>query len=176
MSRQKIDQAKFDRIFGPPDIDYDDRVGRKRVCKICGGWHLVDAWPHNCRPPKLTPPQRLSAPMVMADVEPHMPEPGVVIGSRKEQREYMREKGVVEFEAFNETAGTHKQLLKEGDHGYREYEKELVQDIKKAIHQDPEYRPPPQAIEEVNEKATAEEAISTEGMEVVGDEQYSSPA
>jgi len=23
---------------------------RERFCKVCGGWHRLDAWPHNCMP------------------------------------------------------------------------------------------------------------------------------
>lgn len=156
-------------IFGQPDEIWGEKGGKKRNCKVCGGWHRVDKpLPHNCRP-ALRPAPILSAPMIISDIEPHV-EGGVYIDSRKAQREFMEKNGLVEYEQFSETAGTHKQ-----DFDSKTYEQELVQDIKRAIQTDPLNRPPPQMIEEVNEKATVEEAVSTEGMEVIGDEHTATP-
>lgn len=156
-------------IFGPPDDIWGEKQGRKRKCKVCGGWHLVDEpLPHNCRPAP-RPASLLSAPMIIGDIEPHV-EGGVYIDSRQTQRKFMQQNGLVEFEPFKETAGTHKQ-----DFNSKEYEAELVSDIKQAMQTSPENRPPPQMIEEVNEKATAEEAVSTEGMEIIGDD-HTGPA
>lgn len=156
-------------IFGPPDDIWEEKGGKKRKCKVCGGWHKVDEpWPHNCREP-VRNMQHLPAPRIIGDIEPHV-EGGVYIDSRQTQREFMKRNGLVEFEPFTETAGTHKQ-----DFNSKAYEEELVQDIKRSLQEDPANRPPPQMIEEVNEKATAEEAVSTEGMEVIGDEHSPAP-
>ena len=150
-------------IFGPRDDADQPTPGRSKQCKSCGGWHRTDEpWPHNCRPYRRNM-QHLDAPRIISDIEPHV-EGGVYIDSRQTQRKFMKQNGLVEHEHFTETAGTHKQ-----DFG-KEYERELVADIKQAMETDPLNRPPPEMIEDANEKATAEEAISTEGMEVIGDE------
>lgn len=163
MAVSGISAEKYAGIFGTPD-DLGEKGGRKRKCKSCGDWHsLSKPWPHNCREVKRNM-QVLPAPRVIGDVEPHVHD-GVLIGGRVDQREFMKKRGLVEFENFEESAGTHKQ-----DFGSKAYEAELVQDIKRSLEEDPLNRPPPQMIEEVNEKATADEAISTENMEVIGDE------
>ena len=157
---------KWGAIFGAPD---PERVtGRQKLCKVCGGWHRVDAWPHNCMEPQWRPPQHLAAPMIMADVPEHYAEPGVLINSRSDQREYMRRTGNVELEHFDETAGTHVQQKVIGS---REYEADLVQDIKRALEEDPLNRPPPKMIEQANDEVdSAEEAVSMEGVEIVSDD------
>lgn len=166
----KIDPARHAAVFGEPD-DMTPPGGRKRCCKFCGGWHLVDEWPHNCLPDDWRPPQVLPAPMVIPDIETHRPEPGVVINSRSDQREYMRTTGKVEFEEFDETAGSHKQFAEKGTSAYREYEKGLVDDIKRSIEEDPLARPQPKMIEQANDEADFEEEhVSMEGVEVIGDE------
>lgn len=166
-----ISKAAFDRVFGAPDPE--KRAGRQRLCKYCGGWHLIEAWPHNCREPDWRPPQYLKAPMVMRDVDAHIAEPGVIINSRSDQREYMRRTGNVEFEDFKETSGTHRHVE---EFQTRSYKEELVEDIKRAIEEDPLNRPPPTLIEQANEHVTAEEKVTTEDMEVVGDEHDHSAA
>jgi hypothetical protein len=42
-------------------------MARERLCRVCGGWHGVEAWPDNCREPDYTPPQYLSAPRINGD-------------------------------------------------------------------------------------------------------------
>jgi hypothetical protein len=39
---------------------------RERFCKVCRGWHDIEAWPHNCMP---EPPLRsdLPTPMLISD-------------------------------------------------------------------------------------------------------------
>jgi len=163
-----ISAARHAAIFGPKDEIWGSEAGRTRHCKVCEGWHRLDEpWPHNCRP-ATRQMQHLPAPQVISDIAPHV-EGGVYIDSRQTQREFMKQNGLVEFEPFTETAGTHKQ-----DFG-KDYEKELVQDIKRSLQEDPLNRPPPQMIEEANEKANTEEQISTENMEVIGDERTTTP-
>lgn len=158
-----ISAERHAAIFGPPDDIWKDTGGRRRRCKVCEGWHPTDQpWPHNCREP-VRIMQRLAAPMVVGDIEPHV-EGGVYIDSRRTQREFMRQNGLVEFEPFTETAGTHRQ-----DFSSRAYQEDLVQDIKRAMEEDPLNRPPPMMIEQANQEATAEEAVTIEGMEVIGD-------
>ena len=155
----KFEQDAYARIFG--DQGEKEEPGKRRLCKTCGGWHLLSAWPHNCREPNWRPPQVLKAPRIINDIEPHV-EGGVYIGSRNEQRTFMRDNDLVEFETFDETAGTHKQ-----DTNSKEYEADLVQDIKRAIQEDPLNRPPPVKIEEANEHVTEDEKVSTDDIEVI---------
>jgi hypothetical protein len=160
----KVDLSAFDRIFGAPDPE--KRSGRQRLCKTCGGWHLVNAWPHNCREPEWRPPQNLPAPMLIPDVAPHMAEPGEYIGTRGDQRDYMRRTGNVEFEDFKETAGTHR-VSEEIDS--RSYQEELVQDIKRAMEEDPLNRPPRTHERELNHKVEEGEKIEiSDDIEVIG--------
>jgi len=152
-----ISAERHAAIFGPRDDIWEDKGGAKRHCKICGGWHsLSRPWPDNCRAANWRPPQRLSAPRIISDIEPHK-EGDHIIGSRVEQREFMKRNNLVEFETFDETAGTHKQ-----DFNSREYERDLVNDIKRAMEEDPLNRPPPVMIEEANHKVKDEEKIATD--------------
>lgn len=107
--------------------------------------------------------QVLAAPQLMPDIQPHQHD-GVAITTRSEQREFMKERGLVEHEDFTESAGTHKQ-----DFGSKSYEEELVGDIKRALEEDPLNRPPPVMIEQANAAASEAEQVSTEGIEVHGD-------
>jgi|GEM_PF-2009644 len=168
--RLDISAAKHAAIFGDPEDLWDDeKGGKKRKCKVCGGWHRLDRpWPHNCREPQRNM-QHLPAPMLIPDITPHR-EGDTVINSRSDQREFMKKNDLVEFETFDESSGTHKQFAEKGTSEYRQYEEDLVEDIKRAIEEDPLNRPPPKMIEQANDEATDAEQISTEGMEVVGDE------
>ena len=157
-----VSKTRHEAIFGPSDDLWDEKGGRKRHCKVCDGWHPKNLpWPHNCRKLRISPPQRLDAPRVISDIEPHM-EGGVIINSRSDQRTFMRDNGLVEFETFDETAGTHKQ-----DFTSKEYEEDLVNDIKRAMEEDPLNSPPPKMIEEHNAEGTSEEEILTENIEVM---------
>ena len=157
-----ISKDRHAAIFGQPDDLWEDKGGKRRNCKACGGWHRTDEpWPHNCRNNDWRPPQTLAAPRIISDIEPHK-EGDVIINSRSDQREFMRNNGLVEFETFDETAGTHKQ-----DFNSKEYERDLVEDIKRGMEEDPLNRPPPKMVEEANAEATVEEQISTDDIEVV---------
>lgn len=157
-----ISKGRHESIFGPSDDLWDEKGGRKRHCKVCDGWHQKNRpWPDNCRTTRVSPPQRLSAPRVISDIEAHM-EGDVIINSRSDQRNFMRDNGLVEFETFDETAGTHKQ-----DFDSKEYEQDLVNDIKRAMEEDPLNSPPPKMIEEANAESTVEEQVLTDDIEVI---------
>lgn len=97
----RMTPARHAEIFGARDPVYDaPGVGRSRLCKSCGGWHKLNAWPHNCRRP--SPPRaNLATPMVSHDIEPFktgaLPE-DPVIGSRRERREYMERNDLVDYD------------------------------------------------------------------------------
>lgn len=160
-----ISAERHEAIFGPVDDLMEEKTGKKRLCKTCGGWHRIDRpWPHNCRPPQRKM-QHLPAPTIIGDIPAHRVGDEIIDG-RRQQREFMARTGFVEHESMEETAGTHKQ-----DFSSRKYEEELVGDIKRALEEDPLNRPPPVMIEEANASVdTAEEAVDTEGMEVIGDD------
>lgn len=40
---------------------------RERFCKICGGWHNLKAWPHNCLPERNMKRSDLPGPMIITD-------------------------------------------------------------------------------------------------------------
>lgn len=40
---------------------------RERFCKVCGGWHQLDRWPHNCMPERNWNRSDLPGPMVIRD-------------------------------------------------------------------------------------------------------------
>lgn len=162
MARPQVSAEAFARVFGPRETFTDEEPARRRLCKACGGWHRVDEpWPHNCRSPDDRPPQYLSAPLLIHDVEPHR-HGDWIITSRNEQREFMRRTGAVEHDEMRETAGTHRQ-----DFASRTYQEDLVQDVKRAMQEDPLNSPPPLMIEEANAAAEPEAAISMDGVEVI---------
>lgn len=158
----KMTPERHRQLFGEID-DFSPGPGRKRHCKHCDGWHLLDAWPHNCATPEPSKRNRaLGLPTVIPDVPEHV-ENGTVIGSRVEQREFMKRNDCVELEDFEETAGTHKQ-----DFESHAYEAELVEDIKRSMELDPLSHAPPQMIEEANDDVSSpEEVIDTDSIEVI---------
>lgn len=70
---------------------------RERLCKVCGGWHDPEAWPHNCMmwEPDL---QRLPAPRINGDNLPGVMSMtnGKVYDSKSALRAEYRRAGVVE--------------------------------------------------------------------------------
>lgn len=40
---------------------------RERLCRVCGGWHELDRWPHNCMPERNYAASDLPAPMLIQD-------------------------------------------------------------------------------------------------------------
>ena len=39
----------------------------ERLCKICGGWHDLENWPHNCLPERNWTRSELPGPFVISD-------------------------------------------------------------------------------------------------------------
>lgn len=71
---------------------------RHRLCKYCGGWHNVEAWPGNCLPP-MPARSRLAAPTVIADtMDPVRSNlDGKMYDSKRRLRQTYREGGVTEM-------------------------------------------------------------------------------
>lgn len=42
-------------------------MARQRLCKVCGSWHDVEAWPHNCLPERNWKRSDLPGPMLIRD-------------------------------------------------------------------------------------------------------------
>jgi len=42
-------------------------MARERFCKVCGGWHDIERWPHNCMPERNYAASDLPAPMLIND-------------------------------------------------------------------------------------------------------------
>ncbi|WP_106797291.1 hypothetical protein [Rhizobium sp. H4] len=40
---------------------------RERYCRVCGGWHQLDTWPHNCLPAQNLARSDLPAPHFVSD-------------------------------------------------------------------------------------------------------------
>ncbi|MBB4238672.1 hypothetical protein [Rhizobium esperanzae] len=40
---------------------------RERYCRVCGGWHQLDRWPHSCMPAQNTAQSDLPAPHFVSD-------------------------------------------------------------------------------------------------------------
>lgn len=40
---------------------------RQRFCRVCGGWHDIEAWPHNCMPERNLAASDLPVPGVISD-------------------------------------------------------------------------------------------------------------
>lgn len=149
---------EYARIFGTREEP--DAPGRSRLCKVCGGWHsLSRPWPHNCRseaPPRADFP----APQIAPTFQPFMTgrmDTAEYIGDRRDKREFMERNDLVEYD---EGVGDHAQWVED-----REYEREVVSDIKRFVETDPINYPQVERINETNLEEAPE--VSTEGMEVV---------
>jgi hypothetical protein len=120
------DPEKHAAIFGPKPTAMDDAPGRSRKCKSCGDWHRLDKpWPHNCRPPKRQM-QILEAPQLAPGFDAFvtgMTDTAEIIGSRNDKREYMKRNDLVEHDTGVDKNADWVENI--------EYERELVQDIKR---------------------------------------------
>lgn len=129
----------YTRIFGPRD-DLDAAPGkRSRRCRFCGGWHVLDAWPHNCRT-EAPPRAKLAAPMLAPRFAPFVAgthDAPVVINDRRDKADYMERHDLVEYDAGvkPDPEPTEKQWLQE-----------FVTDFKAACEMDPLNRPPTEVI------------------------------
>lgn len=71
---------------------------RERYCKVCGGWHQLDAWPHNCMPEANWARSELSGPMILTDtMQPVQSQlDGKMYDSKSRLRATYRAAGMVE--------------------------------------------------------------------------------
>lgn len=131
--------ADYARIFGPRD-DLDAAPGeRQRKCKVCGSWHRLSAWPHNCvseRPPRADLAAPRIAPKFDAFVAGTHEDP-VIINDRRDKRDYMERHDLVEYDAG---------VKPPPEPTAREWMDGFVQDFKRAEQTDPLNRPPTEVI------------------------------
>lgn len=148
--------AEYARIFGPRD-PLDAAPGKRtRKCKVCGGWHAVDAWPHNCapeRPPRANLPAPRIAPKFTEFVAGTHDDP-VIINDRSDKRSYMDRHGLAEYDAGVKPPPGPTE---------REWQEQFAADLKRVIETDPLNRPPIERIGETDTEGAGE--IDTSDME-----------
>ncbi len=156
-----ISADDFNAIFGPRD---DLPPGRHRLCKVCGSMHSLDEpWPHNCRS-EAPPRADLAAPQIAPPFQEGV-HAGRAITSRNEERAFCDEFDCFPDEPVTVTAG-YEHMNKQFE--TREYEEQLVKDIKKSLELDPLNIEPVKSIDEVNDTSeTVEEQISLDAIENV---------
>lgn len=141
--------GEYARIFGPRD-DLDAAPGkRSRKCRFCGGWHPLDAWPHNCRS-EVPPRANLAAPMLAPKFEPFIAgthDAPVIINDPRDKRSFMDQHDLVEFDEGIKT---------EPEQTEKEWVAEFVEDFKRAEQTDPLNRPPTEVIGRTDLEGAAE--------------------
>ncbi|MBY3066267.1 hypothetical protein HFO74_23090 [Rhizobium laguerreae] len=71
---------------------------RERYCRVCGGWHPLDKWPHNCMPVKNLAQSDLPAPHFVSDsIDIQSMHDGRHYTSKAKLRSAYRSAGVVEI-------------------------------------------------------------------------------
>jgi hypothetical protein len=143
--------GEYSRIFGTTHKERG--AGRSKLCKTCGGWHKLDAWPHNCRPPA-PPCSHLSAPQLAPRFEEFKTgvlDTAEVIGDRKAKREFMERHDLVEHD---EGVAPPPEPTK------REWIEDFVQDFKRAQEEDPLNRPPVDVIGQTDTDGAGEIDVS----------------
>ncbi|MBY3239243.1 hypothetical protein HFO17_32855 [Rhizobium laguerreae] len=71
---------------------------RERYCRVCGGWHPLDKWPHNCMPVKNLARSDLPAPhFVSGSIDIQSMHDGRHYTSKAKLRSAYRSAGVVEI-------------------------------------------------------------------------------
>lgn len=149
--------AEYARIFGKKD-DQDRKEGqRQRMCKYCGGWHNLSAWPHNCLPPA-PPKPKFAAPRVTRPFQEHVMG-GRIIGDPRAQRAFMDEHGLVPFDEG---------VKPEREQTAREWEAQFASDVKRAVQEVTNENREPVEIIGRTDLSEADE-IDTSSIEVFGD-------
>jgi hypothetical protein len=136
MTHYAMPTAEFTRIFGAKAEETGP--GRTRLCKSCGGWHPLDAWPHNCRRPA-PPRSNLAAPLLAPRFDEFVANKttGEIVGDRKAKREFMERNDLVEYDEG---------VKPEREQTELEWTREFVADFKRAQEEDPLNRPPVDVI------------------------------
>ncbi|MBB4250859.1 hypothetical protein [Rhizobium sp. BK008] len=71
---------------------------RERLCRVCGGWHALDKWPHNCMPADNLAQSDLPAPHFVSDnIDIQSMHDGRHYTSKAKLRSAYRAAGVVEI-------------------------------------------------------------------------------
>ncbi|MBB2840617.1 UNVERIFIED_ORG: hypothetical protein GGE64_004393 [Rhizobium etli] len=71
---------------------------RERYCRVCGGWHELDRWPHNCMTVKTVAQSDLPAPHFVSDsIDIQSMHDGRHYTSKAKLRSAYRAAGVVEI-------------------------------------------------------------------------------
>ncbi|RDJ12424.1 hypothetical protein [Rhizobium grahamii] len=71
---------------------------RQRYCRVCGGWHELDAWPHNCMPERIVTRSSLPSPHFVSDsIEIQSMHDGKMYTSKAKLRGEYRAHGVEEI-------------------------------------------------------------------------------
>ena len=72
----------------------------ERFCKVCRGWHDLDApWPDNCRPERTLARADFATPYVLGDIEDYQsPIDGKWITSRSHRREDLKANDCIPWE------------------------------------------------------------------------------
>lgn len=128
-----LDMDQFEAIFGPTPTERE--TGRSRLCGICGDWHsLKRPWPHNCRS-EAPPRSPLASPQIAPKFEAFRPNvhADTVINDRRDKVDYMERHNLAEYDAG---------VAPEPDQTDRQYQREFVQDFKRAMEIDPLSHPP----------------------------------
>lgn len=148
--------AEYTRIFGQPCNEPGN--GRQRLCKVCGGWHRLGAWPHNCRSAAPARNLDLAAPQLAPRFEEFrtgMTDTAEVIADRKAKREFMARNDLVEWDDG---------VKPDPGPTERQWKEDFVQDFKRAQEEDPLNRPPVEVIGRTDLDGAAE--IGTAEMEI----------
>lgn len=146
---------EYARIFG---ATAETGTGRSRLCKTCGAWHALDKpWPHNCRP-EAPPRSHLASPQIAPKFEEFVTgktDTAEIIGDRRAKRTFMDRHDLAEYDEG---------VSPPPPPSERQWEREFVQDFKRAQEEDPLNRPPVEVIGQTDTNDAGD--IDVAGMEI----------
>lgn len=71
---------------------------KQRYCRVCGGWHQLDRWPHNCMPERIMSASDLPSPHFISDsIEIQSMHDGQIYTSKSRLRSEYKAHGVIEI-------------------------------------------------------------------------------
>lgn len=113
-------------------------MARERLCKVCRGWHPLDAWPHNCMPERNYNRSELSAPMLIRDCmdETRSMLDGRIYDSKSSLRKTYKQAGVVEVgndSSYTDPAAIRPRAAKEVKRQRAEHKKAVSKTVEKAL-------------------------------------------
>lgn len=151
----RFDAEHFCRIFGEPSRESEP--GSYRLCKHCGGWHRRGHVPHNCRP-EAPPRSHLASPQIAPKFEEFVTgktATAEIIGDRRAKRTFMDRHDLAEYEEG---------VAPPPPPSEREWERDFVQDFKRAQEEDPLNRPPVDVIGQTDTNDAGD--IDVAGLEI----------